>query len=803
MSKEQTKKKQKTLNFWVVNSNPSTSNTSGENSSSECSIKQYKPKEREKSTSHLVVTDQPNQPKNFNFPYKSFGASNHKRSFQSSWFKRFNWIHYDTEKDAAFCHVCQKALQNNLISSENIDFTFTHEGFTNWKSATDKAKGFNKHERCKSHIEAVARYVVIPATSKGDIADLISYESSSERKFNRKMLLLVISSLRFLARQGLPLRGDWIKESAAEENSNMYQLLQLRTQDNPDLSKWLMRGNNKYTSPVIQNEMLETMANAILSEISENIRGATFYSIMADETADVSNKEQLVICIRWVDGGFNVHEELIGMIHLERATADVIVDMLKDTLVRLRLNIHDARGQCYDGASTMSGVKNGVAVQIKSLNGKCLYTHCYGHALNLAVADCVKAVKCIIDSLDTVREVGKLVKKSPQRNTKLDKIRTETANESKGVRTLCPTRWTVRGEALASVLDNHSELMELWDWSLEIVKETDMKARIHGVKSMMTTFTFYFGCSLGEKILKQTDNLSRALQDSSISAAQGYRLAMTVKETLLKDRNDESFGLFWERLLQRRNKEIPVVEEPKLPRKRKAPPRFEIGEQSNNYFPLTPKEHYKQIYFSAIDNVTQCIATRFEQNDFKIYVNVQELLLKSIAGECVEDELDSVIKTYTNDIDKYALTGQLKLLPQVAKTMGFDSSKFDVNDLVKLLQSLDNSQKCLLSEVCTLGKILLVMPATNAVSERSFSALKRVKTYLRSTTGPARLNHLMLVHVHKEKTDSLNLLNIANAFVSAKQNRKQLFGNFSEKDAPRQLIVASKSTQTSENVTIL
>ena len=44
---------------------------------------------------------------------------------------------------------------------------------------------------------------------------------------------------------------------------------------------------------------------------------------------------------------------------------------------------------------------------------------------------------------------------------------------------------------------------------------------------------------------------------------------------------------------------------------------------------------------------------------------------------------------------------------------------------------------------------MLVMPATNAVSERSFSALKRVKTYLRSNTGEVRLNHLMLLHVHK------------------------------------------------------
>ena len=70
----------------------------------------------------------------------------------------------------------------------------------------------------------------------------------------------------------------------------------------------------------------------------------------------------------------------------------------------------------------MAGEKTEVATQIKTKNGKCLYTHCYGHASNLAVADAIKSVKCSNDSLYTVREIGKLVKKSPQRNTKLDNL---------------------------------------------------------------------------------------------------------------------------------------------------------------------------------------------------------------------------------------------------------------------------------------------------------------------------------------------------------------------------------------------
>ena len=90
--------------------------------------------------------------------------------------------------------------------------------------------------------------------------------------------------------------------------------------------------------------------------------------------------------------------------------------------------------------------------------------------------------------------------------------------------------------------------MELWDWSLTVSKDAEMKARIRGVKSLMTTFDFHFGCPLGEQLLRQTDNLGRALHDSSTLAAQGNRLILDVVKTLLKDPNDSSFSLYWARI---------------------------------------------------------------------------------------------------------------------------------------------------------------------------------------------------------------------------------------------------------------
>ena len=70
-----------------------------------------------------------------------------------------------------------------------------------------------------------------------------------------------------------------------------------------------------------------------------------------------------------------------------------------------------------------------------------------------------------------------------------------------------------------------------------------------------------------------------------------------------------------------------------------------------------------------------------------------------------------------------------------------------------------------MSEECTLFRIILVMPATNAVDKWSFSALRRVKLYLRSTMTQGRLNNIMVLHVHTDQTDQLSLIKVGNEFV--------------------------------------
>ena len=180
---------------------------------------------------------------------------------------------------------------------------------------------------------------------------------------------------------------------------------------------------------------------------------------MADECTDIANKEQFTICIRWVGEDLQDHEDFIGLYEVAGINADCLVQSIKDALLRINVQLSKCRGQCYDGASNMNGSRSGVATQISREEKRALYTHCFGHALNLAVADAIKQSKVCRYAMETAFEINKLIKFSPKRNAAFDQIKAEPKEEESGIgvgiRTFCPTRWTVRGNAIESMLENY------------------------------------------------------------------------------------------------------------------------------------------------------------------------------------------------------------------------------------------------------------------------------------------------------------------------------------------------------------
>ena len=141
---------------------------------------------------------------------------------------------------------------------------------------------------------------------------------------------------------------------------------------------------------------------------------------MADECTDVSKKEQFVICLRWVDADLCDHEDIKGLYHMAGIDTTTLVSTIEDVFLRLSLNISRCRGQCYNGAPDTAGSKSGVAARIQEKEPRAILTHCYGHALNLAVGDCIKKLTVYHEALDVAFKIAMLVRFFPKHNRAFD-----------------------------------------------------------------------------------------------------------------------------------------------------------------------------------------------------------------------------------------------------------------------------------------------------------------------------------------------------------------------------------------------
>ncbi|XP_041374138.1 zinc finger MYM-type protein 1-like [Gigantopelta aegis] len=413
----------------------------------------------------------------------------------------------------------------------------------------------------------------------------------------------------------------------------------------------------------------------------------------------------------------------------------------------------------------MSGAKKGVAVNISSRESRAVYTHCYGHALNLAVSDSVKGSKVMRDSLDSVYEMSKLIKYSQRRDTKLEELKTEMNPDKPGFHVLCPTRWTVRAASLCSVLDNYSVLQSLWEICYEFVKDSETHARIVGVQSQMFSFDFLFGVSLGYE-----------LQHKDMSAAEGQRLAELTVTTLSNLRQEESYDKFWADVTKKLDHL--EVNEPSLPRRRKMPARFDTGNAPCEY-QETVKYLYRLKYYEALDLAINCIRDRFAQPGYKISRHLEDMLLKCVTEDPIySNDMDCVVDFYKDDIDKTTLHTQLDCFKVLIKQSVDNVNTLTISQIVDVIRERKPASRTMFCDIVTVLKLISVMPATNAISERSLSALRRVKTYLRSSMTQERLNHVMLLHVHRDATDNMDLGQVANTFTSCKESRLANFGKF-------------------------
>lgn len=173
-------------------------------------------------------------------------------------------------------------------------------------------------------------------------------------------------------------------------------------------------------------------------------------------------------------------------------------------------------------------------------------------------------------------------------------------------------------------------------------------------------------------------------------------------------------------------------------------------------------QYYRLEYFKVLDTALAELSSRLNQDGLHIYEQLEQCLLTG--------NINDTCRQYP-EIDVAILSVQLPMFKLQFKYNSTDEA-------VNALRSCVSEVRILFSQVETLIRLLLVVPATSCEAERSFSGLRRLKTWLRSTMTQERLNSVAVCNVHRSYIDKIDLHALANDFINFNERREQLFGKF-------------------------
>ena len=122
--------------------------------------------------------------------------------------------------------------------------------------------------------------------------------------------------------------------------------------------------NDSYLSWIVQNKIISFMGDAIQKQILSDISQCKYFSILADETTDVSQTEELCLSVRFIKDT-KVHEEFLCFVPVSSTVDKDLASTILTQLSQLGLNLEHIRGHGYDGASNMSGKYRGVQAREK------------------------------------------------------------------------------------------------------------------------------------------------------------------------------------------------------------------------------------------------------------------------------------------------------------------------------------------------------------------------------------------------------------------------------------------------------
>ncbi|XP_075649812.1 uncharacterized protein LOC142620306 [Castanea sativa] len=251
-------------------------------------------------------------------------------------------------KDAAFCFYCY--LFGKDVGKQGGGDTFVTKGFRLWNQLwklDSHVGGVNS-----AHNQAVKKSEDLQK-EKQHIQSVLVKQSNQDKAEYQIQLNAIVDCVRFLLFRGLAFRGH-DESQGSSDKGNFLELLQFLGDHNESINEVMQNTwkNCKLTHHDIQKDMVNAIAHETSKAIIEDL-GNGFFSILVDESRDISVKEQMALVLRYVNKQGIIIERFLGIVHVASTTALSLKCVIEGLLCKHNLSLLRLRGQGYDGASNM------------------------------------------------------------------------------------------------------------------------------------------------------------------------------------------------------------------------------------------------------------------------------------------------------------------------------------------------------------------------------------------------------------------------------------------------------------------
>ncbi|XP_022032605.2 zinc finger MYM-type protein 1-like [Helianthus annuus] len=472
------------------------------------------------------------QGKKDDFPQTQVGNGDKLRRFNPKWYteKHGNWLEYSVKTDKVYCLYCY------LFHESGQNDAFVSEGVRCWHKKDEKLNEHVGKGNNTFHKRAVEKGEDLLKEAQSILACNGNY-SQKDRKEYRMRLSASVMIAQGLLNGGLPFRGHDESEESLYRG-HFIEFLKLFGQMNEAIGKVILGnapGNNQMTAPSIQKDICNCFAEEVLKKIFEEL-GDDVFSILVDESRDISKKEQMAVVLRSVDKLGFVKERFIGLVHVKETTALSLKSAIDELFAHYNLSLGTVRGQGYDGTSNMSGEFNGLKTLILKENSSAYFVHCFAHQLQLVV---VALANKHLEICKFFEEISKLTNVVGASCKRIDLLREsqrerlqESGNQEMSIARAGDTRWSSHDKTLLRLLTLYPCVLDVLEYIETSAWDDIHKAQAYGLQLYVKSYKFVFYLHLMKYILGVTNLLCVALQRKNQDIINAVELVRSTKEEL-------------------------------------------------------------------------------------------------------------------------------------------------------------------------------------------------------------------------------------------------------------------------------